>query len=209
MRGTPEHTPLSRESVLGFCNRVDQGAGPPGPSRLTSTLRVGLVFCERRLPPDVLRQYRGPPARCCLIGTVIPDRKFVRMVQIEDRRFRGGRAAFETIEERTHRLGGRFVGAVETPDRIEPYQAPPGRPAFPLVDGRAVRDSVVVNQLYVGRGTDQRDDPDALRDCVPFWSREMGAERVESMRDDFGGDRKSTRLNSSHHSISYAVFCLK
>src|SRR5574337_1585305 len=23
------------------------------------------------------------------------------------------------------------------------------------------------------------------------------------------GDRKSTRLNSSHHSISYAVFCLK
>src|SRR5574337_1337784 len=25
----------------------------------------------------------------------------------------------------------------------------------------------------------------------------------------FGIDRKSTRLNSSHHSISYAVFCLK
>src|SRR5699024_12844397 len=29
-------------------------------------------------------------------------------------------------------------------------------------------------------------------------------------RDDLGaGDRKSTRLNSSHVSISYAVFCLK
>src|SRR6266571_6368591 len=26
---------------------------------------------------------------------------------------------------------------------------------------------------------------------------------------DLGGDRKSTRLNSSHMSISYAVFCLK
>src|SRR5699024_11849750 len=26
---------------------------------------------------------------------------------------------------------------------------------------------------------------------------------------DFAGDRKSTRLNSSHVSISYAVFCLK
>src|SRR5437868_12064045 len=26
---------------------------------------------------------------------------------------------------------------------------------------------------------------------------------------DLGGDRKSTRLNSSHVSISYAVFCLK
>src|SRR5256885_5998083 len=27
--------------------------------------------------------------------------------------------------------------------------------------------------------------------------------------DDFGTDRKSTRLNSSHLVISYAVFCLK
>src|SRR5258708_29161632 len=26
---------------------------------------------------------------------------------------------------------------------------------------------------------------------------------------DLGGDRKSTRLNSSHQIISYAVFCLK
>src|SRR3712207_7515402 len=26
---------------------------------------------------------------------------------------------------------------------------------------------------------------------------------------DLGGDRKSTRLNSSHANISYAVFCLK
>src|SRR3712207_8416672 len=28
-------------------------------------------------------------------------------------------------------------------------------------------------------------------------------------RPDDGGDRKSTRLNSSHANISYAVFCLK
>src|SRR2546430_10115727 len=28
-------------------------------------------------------------------------------------------------------------------------------------------------------------------------------------RDAFGRDRKSTRLNSSHSQISYAVFCLK
>src|SRR2546421_2604519 len=27
--------------------------------------------------------------------------------------------------------------------------------------------------------------------------------------DDHAGDRKSTRLNSSHDQISYAVFCLK
>src|SRR3712207_7396734 len=29
------------------------------------------------------------------------------------------------------------------------------------------------------------------------------------LRDDILGDRKSTRLNSSHANISYAVFCLK
>src|SRR5258708_18864578 len=34
--------------------------------------------------------------------------------------------------------------------------------------------------------------------------------RVPARRlDAFGGDRKSTRLNSSHQIISYAVFCLK
>src|SRR5699024_11264102 len=32
---------------------------------------------------------------------------------------------------------------------------------------------------------------------------------IAQPRDDSGGDRKSTRLNSSHVSISYAVFCLK
>src|SRR5690348_17868816 len=33
--------------------------------------------------------------------------------------------------------------------------------------------------------------------------------RRESSRNHSGRDRKSTRLNSSHPSISYAVFCLK
>src|SRR2546430_10319884 len=36
------------------------------------------------------------------------------------------------------------------------------------------------------------------------------ARRAEIARRDFGfQDRKSTRLNSSHSQISYAVFCLK
>src|SRR3712207_7166480 len=33
--------------------------------------------------------------------------------------------------------------------------------------------------------------------------------RVRPRRDDLAEDRKSTRLNSSHANISYAVFCLK
>src|SRR3712207_8426380 len=32
---------------------------------------------------------------------------------------------------------------------------------------------------------------------------------IERMRDFYRPDRKSTRLNSSHANISYAVFCLK
>src|SRR5258707_14436328 len=39
--------------------------------------------------------------------------------------------------------------------------------------------------------------------------REAGYEtRIDSSASD-SGDRKSTRLNSSHANISYAVFCLK
>src|SRR5256885_11270725 len=37
-----------------------------------------------------------------------------------------------------------------------------------------------------------------------FWERDAGRARRKSR-----GDRKSTRLNSSHLVISYAVFCLK
>src|SRR3712207_8875451 len=46
----------------------------------------------------------------------------------------------------------------------------------------------------VGRRADQRQQPDAHQ--IPG-------------RQDPPGDRKSTRLNSSHANISYAVFCLK
>src|SRR5438128_4990068 len=44
----------------------------------------------------------------------------------------------------------------------------------------------------------QREDDE--RDCV---------EEVEALERSHVRDRKSTRLNSSHGSISYAVFCLK
>src|SRR5690606_28727002 len=41
--------------------------------------------------------------------------------------------------------------------------------------------------------------------------RELGLELLDRLatREAFLGDRKSTRLNSSHVKISYAVFCLK
>src|SRR3712207_8618248 len=39
--------------------------------------------------------------------------------------------------------------------------------------------------------------------------RRLGSARCAGAKHDQQGDRKSTRLNSSHANISYAVFCLK
>src|SRR5262245_5418413 len=61
--------------------------------------------------------------------------------------------------------------------------------------------------------TPQRQDhdhrPETVRQQAPsrLWRDEDDLQ--ERQDDDLPGDRKSTRLNSSHLGISYAVFCLK
>src|SRR5207253_7903283 len=42
-----------------------------------------------------------------------------------------------------------------------------------------------------------------------FHVLDQGGDIANALPADSGGDRKSTRLNSSHVAISYAVFCLK
>src|SRR2546430_9960446 len=58
----------------------------------------------------------------------------------------------------------------------------------------------------------------SLHDALPIWEHFLNLsslrndERAEQTRSPWRGparDRKSTRLNSSHSQISYAVFCLK
>src|SRR2546430_16344636 len=61
----------------------------------------------------------------------------------------------------------------------------------------------------------------SLHDALPIWDRlssqpgRAGApargpqDHQAGHGHESGGDRKSTRLNSSHSQISYAVFCLK
>src|SRR5437868_15340429 len=55
----------------------------------------------------------------------------------------------------------------------------------------------------------------SLHDALPICGlrrRRFAADRFPDLlwrAPEVGGDRKSTRLNSSHVSISYAVFCLK
>src|SRR5207249_10439888 len=49
----------------------------------------------------------------------------------------------------------------------------------------------------------------AMLPNVPELKKLMGISLIETGEVAAGIDRKSTRLNSSHVSISYAVFCLK
>src|SRR5207249_6794427 len=59
-------------------------------------------------------------------------------------------------------------------------------------------------------GVDQGDDPEQSWSAQPDELAEPQHHRFFPLFGDPGrhGDRKSTRLNSSHVSISYAVFCL-
>src|SRR2546427_9081812 len=45
--------------------------------------------------------------------------------------------------------------------------------------------------------------------CRARAARVVSVVSIPSVLSSFGRDRKSTRLNSSHSQISYAVFCLK
>src|SRR2546422_8184123 len=60
--------------------------------------------------------------------------------------------------------------------------------------------------LFRSRAVSGISDGESLHDDVSTGHRD-DAERVPQRRQC--GDRKSTRLNSSHGYISYAVFCLK
>src|SRR2546430_8667656 len=59
-----------------------------------------------------------------------------------------------------------------------------------------------------GRGRES--ERDSLHRIAPrILKSRTSAERQTANCPPDGGDRKSTRLNSSHSQISYAVFCLK
>src|SRR5256884_7158390 len=82
---------------------------------------------------------------------------------------------------------GYEVGSLNTKLRL-------GTPEIPAVEGR-------VGQSHLHYLLDHTDDP-----VIP--RRGFSAESNFRWFDQSPGDRKSTRLNSSHGYISYAVFCL-
>src|SRR5438445_1740333 len=79
---------------------------------------------------------------------------------------------------------------------------PPRSTLFPYTT--LFRSRVALNKLIV----DGRIHPARIEEIVAK-SRLEVLQRVKEEGEAGLGDRKSTRLNSSHANISYAVFCLK
>src|SRR5438309_8629070 len=83
---------------------------------------------------------------------------------------------------------------------------PPGSTLFPYTTLFRSASTERVLQRLLAETSAGRYDVDAIHISSP----EMEALRQEKiLQPVFSPDRKSTRLNSSHSSISYAVFCLK
>src|SRR5690242_18217353 len=89
---------------------------------------------------------------------------------------------------------------------------PPAPPDTRAADEQAIRDSETAwVKEFAAKDTDKivahyADDGTMLLSNTPTMT---GKEAIRTGIKDAVADRKSTCLNSSHMSISYAVFCLK
>src|SRR5256886_12299844 len=99
--------------------------------------------------------------------------------------------------------------------RARQLDAPARAEALRLFDGPAEHNAVVVTQLLRERGVAATER--VVQKVVAPRRRELRALQLATVRYETAPghqmqvdlDRKSTRLNSSHSQISYAVFCLK
>src|SRR3712207_8760859 len=87
--------------------------------------------------------------------------------------------------------------------------AQPAVPVFFLSDSTGISAETMGNALLI-----QFPDLRFERRLIPFITTVEEAQKVVAILDKAAAgpvtpDRKSTRLNSSHANISYAVFCLK
>src|SRR5256886_8564780 len=83
----------------------------------------------------------------------------------------------------------------------------------------AIRNSAqITGQMTSDAQTKMADELKNTRDQISQIQRQLGevqlagkqmSQTAQTLEGILGGDRKSTRLNSSHSEISYAVFCLK
>src|SRR5690606_41650632 len=91
---------------------------------------------------------------------------------------------------------------------------PPRSTLFPYTTlFRSIRIGIGTQKQRGGRVAERTGDPDVVADSRAITAQRARrideAVRGQAKRQRSAGDRKSTRLNSSHVKISYAVFCLK
>src|SRR3712207_7784723 len=80
--------------------------------------------------------------------------------------------------------------------------------ALPICARQGAGGAVAPHAARLRRGG-ARGDREPVRAARAHGARVPRPGDVGALRARQGGDRKSTRLNSSHANISYAVFCLK
>ena len=76
-----------------------------------------------------------------------------------------------------------------------------------IVEGKTMRDHLRFSVVYWHTFRNPLSDPFGVGTAFRPW--DDGSESVKNAQKRVKADRKSTRLNSSHALISYAVFCLK
>src|SRR5439155_27283635 len=91
------------------------------------------------------------------------------------------------------------------------YRPPRDLPSFPTRRSSDLQDEIVGGSCLGGAQRElARDQPVLGRLDLGAGGAEMAREQpAREVETAENGDRKSTRLNSSHVAISYAVFCLK
>src|SRR4051794_39635502 len=213
--------PLVREFVAHGCRGVAFDFSGHG----ESTGKLDELSLRRRFEQavSVIDAYAGADGPLVLVGFSMSGQTVADLV-----RHYGGRVvglglcapavyAAEAWDVPFEQGDGRFSGIIRRPDS---WWEAPALQVLRAYEGRAVlavpgTDTVIppavteaVQDALAARAQYTRFDlPDAQHQ-LGLWFRDHGTTvRAGAARP--GGDRKSTRLNSSHPSISYAVFCLK
>src|SRR3989338_7171363 len=101
----------------------------------------------------------------------------------------------------------RKVTHQELPEQVEADLNDETRVALALYlkvysEGKVTKDGIIVPELNIYKLSQQAEVPGRM--VSKTFERLRGKGFLSNLPD-----RKSTRLNSSHSSISYAVFCLK
>src|SRR5690606_41689655 len=86
------------------------------------------------------------------------------------------------------------------------YSVPRRLRSFPTRRSSDLRAVPALRRVLLDEGVDDR--PAGIVDREPFHRNDIAAIELRDGADAGQQDRKSTRLNSSHVKISYAVFCL-